>query len=126
MRQLSSETGGVAGLPLGFGMSAPGRMQAAPPPGQRAQLGLSSQPLLPRGLIYGEHLQEPVMGKGEMPSDNPNTQKFLAASGSSTSLPSVGGSRARQEVGCGLRAPAPGLPVWTVMQFEAPLWVRVI
>lgn len=51
------------------------------PPRGQALLRAQHHLLLPLGLIYREHLQESVMGKGEMSSDNPNMQKVLCRLG---------------------------------------------
>lgn len=50
---------------------------ALPLEGSELCSGLSSHLILPLGLIYREHLEKSVMGKGEMQNDNPNTQKVL-------------------------------------------------
>lgn len=68
-----------AALALWFGLSASCQdvKAALPLEGSELCLGLSSHLILPLGLIYREHLEKSVMGKGEMQNDNPNMQKVL-------------------------------------------------
>ena len=68
-------------LQLGSGWEPPVRMWILLPPRGQPLLRAQHRLLLPLGLIYREHLQESVMGKGEVWSDNPNTQKVLCRLG---------------------------------------------
>lgn len=103
---------GAAGLRPGSGWALPsgGRQRA------RLRPRPSASPPTWAHLLSAS----PSASHGErgMPGDNPNTQELLAASGPSTSRPSVGG-REPPEGGCGLGA-VPRLPAWTDCNSRLP------